>query len=83
MEIIKGHKRVRGFTKEDNKQRYKLHKEARKDGFIVLTRSRIVLIPIEDSETDNSHVKELVKNFGYQLQTVCFSSLTQDETYED
>ncbi|GEM_PF-3642504 len=32
MEKIKGHSRVRGFSKEENKRRYKLHKEIRKMG---------------------------------------------------
>lgn len=72
MEIIKGHKRVRGFSKEENKRRYYLHKKIRKIGGKISTSQRIVFVPLDEDVT-NPDVIELGKIYGYQIQTEAFT----------
>ncbi|SHF17092.1 hypothetical protein SAMN02787073_1590 [Chryseobacterium vrystaatense] len=74
MKTFPANPRVRGFTSSDNMQRYKIHKQIRKKGFKceVYARSRTVLIPLDTPEVDPL-LMELVKRYGYKIQTEAFS----------
>lgn len=74
MESISGHKRVRGFSKEENKRRYYLHEELRKIGVKIDTKERIVFVPIQE-EVTNDLIIELGGFFGYQIQTYAFNNI--------
>ena len=63
MTAIKGNKRVRGFTKEDNNVRYKIHRRLKKTGIKYNARQR----KIYDFEDENNDVEELKKSFGYTV----------------
>lgn len=62
---------VRGFSKEENKQRYFLHKKIREKGGKISTAQRVVFVPLADIVND-PFIIELGKQFGYQIQTEAF-----------
>ena len=72
MKTSKRHPRLRGFSLEENKRRYFLHKEIRKLGGVISTRTRVIFVPIED-EIQNPYIIELGSVFGYQIQTEAFT----------
>ncbi|MDV3751155.1 hypothetical protein CMU19_07130 [Elizabethkingia anophelis] len=67
-----GHPRVRGFTKEDNKRRYALHRVLRKEGYKIVSKSRTIYISVGASLVENASAIELVRYFGYAIQTSAF-----------
>ena len=64
---------VRGFSKDENKRRYFLHKKIREKGGKISTPKRIVFIPLEEDVSDPLII-ELSRRFGYQVQTEAFTS---------
>ncbi|WBV60270.1 hypothetical protein PFY12_14675 [Chryseobacterium camelliae] len=74
MKTFAANPRVRGFTSNDNAERYKLHKKirAKEINCKIFARSRTILIPIETEEVDPM-LMELSKLYGYKIQTEAFT----------
>lgn len=61
----------RGFSPDENKRRYQLHHQIRKDPdnkLIIITKDRTILADMYVTEFDDK-VTALVKEFDYAIQT--------------
>ncbi|MEA1849234.1 hypothetical protein U9K52_09945 [Chryseobacterium sp. MHB01] len=74
MKAFTANPRVRGFTSNDNAERYKLHKKIRSKevNCKINARSRTILIPIETEDVDPL-LLQLSTLYGYKIQTEAFS----------
>ncbi|WP_407484463.1 hypothetical protein [Elizabethkingia anophelis] len=64
MKIIKGHPRVRGFTADDNDERYKIHRVLKKLKIDYNARSRKIF----NSTSELEEIKILIEKFGYIIE---------------
>ncbi|AZB01257.1 hypothetical protein EG359_17285 [Chryseobacterium joostei] len=66
--------RVRGFTAQDNANRYKLHRQIRKKDVNckIFAKSRTITIPLGE-ENINPLLMELVNKYGYKIQVEAFT----------
>lgn len=58
------HSRVRGYTKIDNKDRYRLHKKLKKQEIKYNARQRKIF----DFSSENIHVETLIRKYGYVIE---------------
>jgi hypothetical protein len=74
MKTFPANPRVRGFTSNDNAERYKLHKKIRSKNIQckIFARSRTILVPLEISDIDPL-LMELSNLYGYKIQTEAFT----------
>ncbi|GAB0155916.1 hypothetical protein CHRYSEOSP005_11780 [Chryseobacterium sp. Alg-005] len=73
MKTFKGHPRVRGFSKDDNDSRYKIHRKIRYRNIDckIFAKRRTIIIPIEMTEL-HPLLLELIKDYGHKIQTEAF-----------
>lgn len=64
MKVCKGHPRIRGYTPEDNKERYKLHQMLKKMDISYNPYIRTIY----NAENDTAPVTTLILKFGYIIE---------------
>lgn len=73
MKTFTAHPRVRGFSKDDNDSRYKIHRKIRyrEIDCKIFAKRRTIIIPIEMTEL-HPLLSELIQDYGYKIQTEAF-----------